>query len=555
MSSIDHIINKMSLRQKIGQMVCVRAYDYKEKIQSMLSEGLIGALGAIAITQKGTRNLEEVVASINKYYKLTNMPLLLYLDAECGITDMFNFGTPFPSSMALGATFSKELAYRMGNVIGKEARSLGFTIICSPVLDINNNPDNPIINTRAISDNPDLVTEIAGEYIRGMQDAGIIPTGKHFPGHGDTSVDSHVSMPVVEHKKEYLMNMELKPYRELINKKSILGIMTAHILYPELLGKDEEKVPATLSRNIITNLLRNELNFEGLIVSDSLAMKGIKDLYGVERSAVMAVKAGHDIILQDYKTDPELTINAVISAVESGEIDERQIENSVKRILELRERLGNLDNKLIHVESVRQITGSKEHIAVAQEIADKSMTVLEARELPFCVPNDRKVLVIATQSEEEGTVAEDLHSNIKGKTGYLYSKCRNYCNNAELLIINENPDEDEINKLLEVSRNYDYIIYASFVRVISYKEGSGTIPQSQINLIHSLNRLNSKITFIIFGSPYALRKLERLQDCIVAYSDCEYSIDSALKVLFGEIQSTGKLPVNVDERYGYGFGL
>lgn len=545
MNSVNELVESMTLKQKIGQIVCIRAYDFKDKIQSMLSKGLIGAIGAIVITQSGKKDIEGVVDEINKYYKSAKLPLLLYLDAECGITDMFDFGTPFPTAMALGATFSKELAYKMGNIIGKEARALGFTIVCSPCLDINNNPDNPIINIRAFSDNPNLVTELAGEYMNGMQDAGIIPTGKHFPGHGDTSVDSHVSMPIVEHNKEYLLNMELKPYIELIKSKSIYGIMTAHILYPALLDKDEDRVPATLSRNIITNLLRKELGFEGIIVSDSLAMKGIKNLYGVEKSAVMTLKSGHDIILQDYSTDPDITIDALVNAVESGEIEEEQINESLKRILDVRENMGILANKLIDIEKARQDIGSKENMKLSEAIADRSITVFEAESLPYRISNENKVLVIATKSEEEGTTAKDLHANIKSKTNYLFDQCKKYVHNADLFTINGNPSVEEVYKLMDLASKYDYIIYAAFIRVISYKEGSGTLPQPQIDLIHYLNEHNRKFSIVIFGSPYPLKKLNRLRNCIVAYGDCEFSIKSAIKVLFGEIKSQGKLIDNI----------
>jgi len=424
----------------------------------------------------------------------------------------------------------------------------------NPVLDINNNPDNPIINTRAISDNTDLVIQLAGEYIKGIQEAGIIPNGKHFPGHGDTNTDSHVSMPVISHDKDFLMSRELKPYAELI-KKGMIGVMTAHILYPSLLGEGEDNIPATLSRHIITDLLRHELGFKGLIVSDSLAMKGIKNVYGIERSAVLAVKAGHDIILQDYGSDPEITLNAVISAIESGEIEIEQVNDSVRRILTIRESLRNLDNTELDPSAVRQAVGSQEHIAVAREIADRSVTVLENRNLPFRVKAGEKILVIATKSEEEGSTAEDLHSNITGKAQYLLDECKKYQAGIDFTVINENPDESEANELLERAKDYDHVIFATFVRIISYKEGSGSIPDAQAGGIGMLNEMAENPAFIVFGSPYALRKLPQLKNCIVTYCDCEYSIDASLKILFGRMRPQGRLPVTVNEKYTYGYGL
>lgn len=554
MNKIDRLLENMTLREKIGQMVCVRAYNFRDKIPDMLSKGLISSLGAVIITQKGTRDLEPVIDIINNYKKLSRFPLMLYMDAECGIRDMFNFGTIFPSLMALGATRSRELAYKMGYAIGKELRAIDMSMASNPVLDINNNPDNPIINTRAISDDVELVIELAGEYIRGIQKAGIIPNGKHFPGHGDTDVDSHVAMPVVRHSKDYLMKNELMPYRVLI-KNGMTGVMTAHIIFPSLLGPDEDGLPATLSVNIITNLLRKELNFEGLIVSDSLAMRGIKDVYGLEKSAVMAVKAGHDIILQDYNSDPDITLDAVVSAVESGEIDIKQINESVRRILKLRESLGNLNNDSIDIDEVRKVVGCDEHVAIAREIADKSITVLENRDIPFMDVNDERILVIATKTEEEGSVAEDLHSNITGKSGYMFEECKKYIGNAEFMVINEDPKPEETESILKHAGNYKKLVFGTFIRVISYKEGSGSIPESQARLMEKLNESIENPVFIIFGSPYAVNKLPLLNNCIVAYSDCEYSIDSALKVLFGELKPEGKLPVRVNEKYYNGYGL
>jgi beta-N-acetylhexosaminidase len=553
-SRADELLSSMSLREKIGHMVCVRAYNFKEKIPKMLSEGLISGLGAVIITQKGSRDLEPVIGIINEYKKLSKFPLLLYMDAECGIRDMFNFGTIFPSLMALGATRSKELAYKMGYIIGKEASAIGISMASNPVLDINNNPDNPIINTRAFSDNVELVIDLAGEYIKGIQEAGVIPNGKHFPGHGDTDMDSHVAMPVISHSKEYLMKNELLPYKVLI-KDGMLGVMTAHIMFPSLVGSNEEGLPATLSRNIITNLLRKELEFDGLIVSDSLAMKGIRDVYGLEKSAVLAVKAGHDIILQDYNSDPDITIDAVVSAAESGELNIEQINESVRRILEIRESLGNLNNQQIDIDMVKKAVGSDENVAVAIEIADKSITVLENRDIPFMPDTNEKVLVIATKTEEEGSVAEDLHSNIVGKSGYMFDECKKYIKNVEFAVINENPDPQEIEELLKLAENYERVVFGTFIRVISYKEGSGSIPAAQAKLIEMLNKTIKKPVIVIFGSPYALKKLPKLNNCIVAYSDCEYSIDAAMKVLFGKLKPEGKLPVTVNDKYINGYGL
>jgi beta-N-acetylhexosaminidase len=323
-------------------MVCVRAYNFKEKIPKMLSEGLISGLGAVIITQKGSRDLEPVIGIINEYKKLSKFPLLLYMDAECGIRDMFNFGTIFPSLMALGATRSKELAYKMGYIIGKEASAIGISMASNPVLDINNNPDNPIINTRAFSDNVELVIDLAGEYIKGIQEAGVIPNGKHFPGHGDTSVDSHFALPVVNHDLERLKNFELVPFENAIENDAD-AVMVAHIL----LKKIDPNFPSSLSKAVITDLLRYDLRFNGVVITDDMTMDAILKNYNLGDAAVTSVNAGADIILVCHGYERQIEVlNSLKKAVEDGKLTEDRIDESLYRILKLKQKYNLSDDAI-----------------------------------------------------------------------------------------------------------------------------------------------------------------------------------------------------------------
>ncbi|WP_158289249.1 glycoside hydrolase family 3 protein [Paenibacillus flagellatus] len=552
-SSIEKRMDQLTLEQKIAQMIVVRGHDFAQKAGQMNAEGRIGAVGAVLFTTKGSRQLEDVVSWINEFKSAASAPLLFYLDAKNGIADAFHLGTSFPSLMALGATRSKELAFKMGSCIAKEARALGFGMVSNTVVDVNSNPDNPIINTRAISDRVELIVELAAEIIRGMQEAGVVPTAKHFPGHGDTQVDSHVAMPMVERDKDYLMEVDLKPYRELI-PKGLMGIMTAHILYPALLAPDEGKVPATLSRTIMTDLLRDVFGFQGLLISDSLTMRGIKTHYGIERSAVLAVKAGHDLILQDYESDPAITFKALYDAVQAGEIAIGQIESSVRRILQVKHRFNLLHNDPIDWKEAMNIVNCPEHAAIAAEIADKSVTVLENASLPL---TNKKTLLIATVGAEEGMEAEDLGYVVKGKSAYLHNRMMKYISELEMIAVKEYPTEEDIAKVRRAmtDNRYDHVIYATFVRVLSYKEGSGTVPQSQLELISFIQDRHADAAMLIFGSPYIMRKMSPYPNCICAYGDCVYSIDAVLKVLYGTIKATGKLPVTVNENYQFGYGL
>jgi beta-N-acetylhexosaminidase len=444
----------------------------------------------------------------------------------------------------------------MGLAIGKEARAVGFGMISNPVLDINSNPDNPIISTRALSDRTDVVIELGAAYVQGMQEAGVIPNGKHFPGHGDTKTDSHVSMPIVERDLDQLMNVELKPFRELI-QRGMMGIMTAHILYPALLAEGEALVPATLSRSVMTGLLREQFGFTGLIVSDSLTMKSIKAQYGIEKAAVMAVQAGNDIILQDYQTDPEITFHSLMNAVRSGELSMEIIDTAVKRILNVKERFGLLDNKPIQLEQAEQLLGSDEHIKLAKEIASRSITVLERADLPIKPDARPRMLVIASRSKDEGKEVEDMGMRISGKASYLHRSCLRYGAEVDLLVIDELPDERDFAAVTEAigSAEYDHVIYAAFVRVISYKEGSGTLPAGQLKMIERIRETHPGLVLLVLGSPYILRKMERQRNCICTYDDCDHSIDAAVDVLFGAKKARGKLPVDVNENYMFGYGL
>ncbi|WP_248926230.1 glycoside hydrolase family 3 protein [Paenibacillus hamazuiensis] len=557
MKTAEQWFQSMTLEQKIGQMICVRAFPFEGKVREALSSGKIGAVGSVLILP-GYEDLSGLLETVNEYLRRSPVPLLFFSDAERGAYHNLKVGTSFPSMMALGATFSSELAYRMGYVIGKECRAAGFGMICNPVLDVNSNPDNPIISTRAMSDRTDLIIELGAAYVQGMQEAGVIPNGKHFPGHGDTKTDSHVAMPIVEHSREYLMEVELKPFRELI-RRGMAGIMTAHILYPALAGAGEEKLPATLARSVMTGLLREEFGFEGLIVSDSLTMKSIKEQFGIERAAVMAIRAGNDIILQDYQSDPELTFRALLDAVRSGELGLEQVDASVRRILQTKEKFGLLENTPVSRMEAEKTLGAPEHIELSKEIAARSITVLEKERLPLRQNANAgtKTLAIATRSADEGKEAEDMGTRITGKAAYLRQSCLRYEPGTDVLVIDENPTEQDMQNVLDAlnSAAYEHVMYAAFVRVISYKEGSGTIPGGQFELIRRIKRLRPDLIMLVFGSPYILRHMERFRTCICAYSDCDYSIDAALDVVYGARQAQGRLPVSVNETYGFGCGL
>lgn len=543
------IVESMTLREKIAQMIVVRGIGFEDRVQEMLKNGEIGAIGAVRLED---RTIEGAIKTLNHYLEISKNPILFYIDAEWGVAQMFPAATRFPTQMSVGASRSKELAYQMGQVIAREAKAMGFRILGSPTLDINNNYKNPIINTRAFGDRSDLVIELGRAYLQGVQDMNVIPTGKHYPGHGDTAVDSHVSMPVVTRDRESVMEIELSPYRALA--KDMWGVMTAHIFYPALTGEDEGEIPATLSRKIMYDLLRGEFGFEGLIISDSLTMKGIKVQYGLD-AAVLAIKAGHDIILQDYEDDPIRTIDRVHQAVLDGELSEEQIDESVMRIYKFREKIGALENKPIDIDAAKCIVACTEHREVAQKIAEAGCTLLENECMPLSKQNTGRKLVIATVTEEEGERCRDFDSGDDDIPAKLVSRAIAKRCDSEYVYISENPTEEEVSQLIERAAEYDHVIFASFLRPTAYKATSGTITENQQELIRGIMERAKNFIFLAYGSPYCLMSLPKMKNCIVAYGDDEFSIEAGVRVLFGEITATGRLPVEVAGRYAYGYRL
>ncbi|MDF2651213.1 MAG: Beta-hexosamidase precursor [Paenibacillus sp.] len=545
---------KMTLRQKLGQMVCIRGYRFQEGIHRRLSDGAIGGAAANMFNYPD-RSFEAVIERTKSYLDAASMPLLLECDPESGLTQ-FAFGTRFPTMMALGATRSTELAYKLGNAIASEAKAVGFYLIGSPVLDVNTNGMNPIINTRAIGDEVEIVIELGGAYVKGVHAAGVIAAGKHFPGHGDTDVDSHIEMPTVTHTREHLTETELKPFQALF-EQGMTAIMTAHIYYPALVDAQEEGLPATLSKRVMTSLLRDEMGFTGIAVSDSLTMRAVKEAYGIGPSAIMAVRAGNDIILQDYDSDPELTFTALEEAVHSGEISMEIIDTSVQRILHLKETFGLLDNPVLDIEEARSIIHCAEHQAVSQEIAEKSVTLLESFHLPLTASNTKRMLLITTRSTAEGTAAQDMGQIEAGKQGYLASCCREHVNEVDLCYINEESTTEQLEQILNAinSPTYDAVILGLFTNVSSYRKGSGTLGREQIEFIQELISLKPDIIILLFGSPYLLREFQGMKNVLCMYGSSNNELNASIKVLFGYNQATGKLPITINEKYKFGFGL
>ena len=423
---IDRAIEGMTLHEKIGQMLMPDFRSWNgENVTEMLPEieSLVREfdLGGVILFRENVVTTEQTAKLVAAYQEAAEKyGLLMAIDQEGGIVTRLQSGTDMPGNMALGATRSPEIAENVGRVIGEELQALGINMNLAPVLDVNNNPDNPVIGVRSIGESPELVAELGVTYTQGLQNAGIAATAKHFPGHGDTATDSHLGLPEVPHDKERLLEVELYPFQQAMNA-GIDAIMTAHVTFPQIDGtkvisqKDgtEISLPATLSYKVLTELMREEMEYEGVIITDALNMAAITEHFGPVDAVIRAVNAGTDIILMPVGL--EAVADGLLEAVETGEISEDRIEESVKRIITLKVKRGIVKAETpVPIEEVianaEQIVGSDEHKQVEAEVAHKSITLIKnERALPLNLTDNQKMVVVGN------TYVTNLYDAIKEK--------------------------------------------------------------------------------------------------------------------------------------------
>ena len=534
-------LSDMTLREKIGQMIIssTPGENYQEgsaeyrRLAKLCRYTKVGGFIFFKGTSSGYASLS------NKLQALSETPLLISADFERGTGMRVTDGTLFPNNMAVGAANNPELAYKMGFSIAKESRALGVHQNYAPVCDVNNNPDNPIINVRSFGEDPVLVSRMSESVIKGLQDGNVIATAKHFPGHGDTKIDSHNDLPVLNFSMDRLYKIELVPFKNAI-KNNVKSIMIAHLSFPEL--ENKPNVPASLSENIVQNLLINQLGFEGLVVTDALNMKGITKYFSTSEVAVMCVKAGIDLILMPI--DEEESINAIETAVNNGIISEERINRSVQKILAAKEWLGLFNNRYVNESEVSQKVNTQESNALAQQIADESITL---------VKDDRNVLPLKSKNKETLIInLSDGNSNINADYFTAQMKAVNANTDAVNYFSDMRPDELQ-NAISEADR-YDVIIAAIYAKV-RYGTGKIKMLPSQVQLLNSLNSSGKKLIVISFGNPYLLNEFPKITNYICAYGDADVSVKAAIKAVYGDIKFKGRLPVSIDENNTIGKGI
>jgi beta-N-acetylhexosaminidase len=549
-SWIEQTLLKMSLREKIGQMLMVPYFgafssaegsEYKEVLRQV-TENHVG--GLIIVTNRGPLGIERsqvypTAVATNALQRRAKIPLLVGADFESGTGMRLDEGTSFPSAMAIGATCNPRFAYEVGRATALEARAAGVQWIFAPDADVNDNSENPIINIRAFGEDPKSVAEFVKEFVRGVEENGALATAKHFPGHGDVNVDSHLSLAVVPGDRQELATTELVPFRAAIDA-GVSSIMPGHLSVPAL--EPDLNVPATLSHNILTGVLRGEMKFHGLIVTDAMDMGGVASLYPPGEAAVRAVEAGADVLLMPPV--PDAALAGLADAVRSGRISEKRIDASVRRILAAKARLGLNRDPIVDVARLNEKFGLPTYDAQAQAIADRGVTLLRdtPRILPLNSARPLRVLLVALSADPDPYPGETIEPAIRAQVDSL-AVLRADLQYARVAALHLPP-----------AGTYDVAIAALFVRVADRKGNVG-FPDDQRAFVNELLSAGKPTVVVSFGSPYLIERFPDAQTWLAEFSTNDVSQRAVARALFGETPIGGKIPVEVPGTVPRGYGL
>ncbi|PTM59971.1 beta-N-acetylhexosaminidase [Desmospora activa] len=537
---VERKIQEMSLEEKVGQMFMVGfqngnqpALEMNEQAQALIQDYHVGGMVLF------DRNVDspEQVAELNNTLQSTaengstGVPLFISIDQEGGKVLRIRDGvTVFPGNMALGATGDVELSRQSGKVMGEELRALGINMNLAPSLDVNNNDQNPIIGVRSFSSDPDQVAEMGIAQMEGFREGGVLSVVKHFPGHGDTDSDSHIDLPTVAHSMEQLEEVELKPFQRATDE-GVDAVMSAHITFPAI--DDTPGLPGTLSPRVLTDLLRKEWGYDGVIMTDDMEMGAIVDNFGASDAAVRAVKAGADILLVVHEWERQKeSIEAVIQAVEKGEISEQRIDQSTRRILQLKAKpLGQksiVDHPYTDLESLPEKLATSEHTRQAEKVAEQSITVVRDpnNQLPLNPSRTARILILTPAYEEEWE---------KAFQGFDFQ--------VETRSVPLIPKPEERQEALAGIAAYDVVVVA-----LSQTQ----MRPDQQALVTELNQTGKAVIAVGLDTPYDVVALPSNIPYIAAYSSQPVSIHAAVAVVTGKKDPGGKLPVAIPDFYPLG---
>ncbi len=563
----ENTLKSLSLEEKVGQLFMIRmrveVMNGRSPGYFELSDSIrkyhIGSLAMSAPPQgraRDARRRHEVVTLLNQLQEESKLPLLVAGDFERGVLPAHLFGTTvFPHAMAFGAAGNLAYAEEFGRITAQESRALGVHWNLFPVADVNSNPANPIIGTRAFGANPQQVGDLVAAYIRGARANGMLTTAKHFPGHGNTATDSHVAVPVVNDDWDSLYAVDLPPFQKAI-AAGVDAVMTAHVRVLAL-DPDPGRV-ATTSPAIVTSLLKKELGFKGIVVTDALDMAGLVGLYARNpgRVAVDAFKAGSDVLTEPYNLDA--CYRAMLNAVRTGEIGQERLDASVLKILRAKASLGLEKNRLVDVAAVPRLVGIPESIATGQRISDAAITLVRdnGKVLPLTDGrSDKRLRVVSHGKTQPGLLLIILCDNRRADDGrVLERQIRKRAPDARVVYIDARVAAARSNEVLSAVDRAPRVVLAVYVvpsaarsrTVARGQRNSASLPDSTAKLLSGiLARATEKTAVVAMGTPYLTEDFPTIQNYICTFSNATVSEISAARALFGEIPIPGHLPVNL----------
>ena len=532
---VDGVFNSMSEEERLGQLFMIRAHsdkgpDHIKEVEELIKKYHVGGLCFF----QGTP--EKQAELTNQYQKLaTKVPLMLSMDAEWGLGMRLKEGTiSFPRQLALGAIQDNSLIYKMGNEVGNQCRRLGVHINFAPVADVNNNPKNPVINTRSFGEDRYNVAAKSYMYALGMQDKNVMACAKHFPGHGDTDVDSHYDLPVISHDMTRLDSVELFPFK-MLAQQGIQSMMVAHLHVPSI--DDIPNRPTTLSKNAIRNLLQKQLGFNGLIFTDGLGMKGVTKHYQAGEVEAEALVAGNDILL--LPQDVEASVKAINQYIDAGKLSREDVHKSVKKVLASKFKLGLKSAQSVKLDNLKADLNNANALSLKRKLIENAITLVRNDDalVPFQNTTTTKYASLSIGSPKRNKFQNSLSQ---------YSKFDHFNTGKEI-------SSTEKSKLIS-SLSKKEIVIIGLHDMSSYASKGFGLSESGKDLVNKLSK-QTKVILVIFGNPYSLQYFDEVDNVLVAYEEGSMYEEVAAQALFGGSSIRGKLPITASPRSKFGDGV
>jgi len=550
-ASVRQWMRSMSLRDKAAQLIIMPIYGEPantrsaefRKYQHFIRDLHVGGVIVTGHSLNGgIRNAEPyaMAALINHLQKMARTPLFVSADFERGASMRVNSTTAWPYSMAFAAAKDLTAVGQEGADTARDARAMGVNWIFAPVADVNNNPDNPIINIRSFGENAAEVSSFVQAYIIGAHSDRknpVLVTAKHFPGHGDTTEDSHMALPRLNADRDRIEAVELAPFRTAI-AAGVDAVMTAHLNVPAL---EPDNIPATVSSKILTGVLRGELGFHGLVITDAMDMQGLAAMLDTAEASVRAIEAGADVLLMPKRAED--AIRGLVAAVQTGRISRKRLDDSVGRVLTAKIRLGLTRKKLVNLEDIADVVDSPEAEEQAQSVADHAVTLVKDTKDSFPIRHAANTCVIAMTEGRRSQQGIRLVDEIKKRAPGIVTT-----------VVDPSMTKGDLDQVIEKSSSCGQIIAAAFVSVSAYR-GNVALAGGYPDFLNALIGGKAPVLLAALGNPYLIRNFPNVAAYLTTYSPTPTSETALAKALFGEIAITGQLPVSIPGIAKYGDGI